>query len=98
MAVGWNDPQLNTLAFDVALHLGSLLALLIYYRREWLTMRLRLCAPTLFAPVTHPADRGLNTGSDYRIVLEKQAETIFRSPLLIACTLALMESCCGSRM
>lgn len=43
---GWNDPQLNTLAFNVALHLGSLLALLIYYSREWLTMAASIVRPT----------------------------------------------------
>src|SRR5260370_36833082 len=31
---GWSDPGL---AFDVALHLGSLVALLVYYRRAWET-------------------------------------------------------------
>ncbi|HXR25513.1 MAG TPA: undecaprenyl-diphosphate phosphatase, partial [Candidatus Binataceae bacterium] len=31
----WNDPGL---VFDVALHLGTLLALLIYYWRDWLSM------------------------------------------------------------
>ena len=39
---GWDDPGL---AFDVALHLGSLLALLIYYWREWLTMVLSIVRP-----------------------------------------------------
>ena len=31
----WQDPGL---AFDVALHLGTLLALLIYYREDWIAM------------------------------------------------------------
>jgi len=31
----WQDPGL---AFDVALHMGTLLALLIYYRDEWIAM------------------------------------------------------------
>jgi undecaprenyl-diphosphatase len=30
--MGWQDPGL---AFDVALHLGTLVALLIYFRRDW---------------------------------------------------------------
>src|SRR5271169_647732 len=33
--LGWSDPGL---AFDVALHLGTLLALLLYYWRDWLDM------------------------------------------------------------
>src|SRR5215472_16199779 len=36
---GWNDPGL---AFDVALHLGTLLALVIYYWRTWLDLVLSL--------------------------------------------------------
>lgn len=32
---GWHDPGL---AFDVAVHLGTLLALLIYFRKEWIAL------------------------------------------------------------
>src|SRR5271166_5283361 len=86
--LGWNDPGL---AFDVALHLGSLLALLIYYWREWLAMALSIVRPD-------PPSRRLLMlllvasipGAVIGLLLEKQAETIFRSPLLIACTLGLM--------
>jgi len=34
-AVGWPDPGLS---FDVALHLGTLIALLIYFRTEWIAL------------------------------------------------------------
>lgn len=34
-AVGWPDPGLS---FDVALHLGTLIALLIYFREEWIAL------------------------------------------------------------
>src|SRR5207248_6770389 len=34
-ALGWPDPGL---AFDVALHLGTLVALLIYFRAEWIAL------------------------------------------------------------
>jgi undecaprenyl-diphosphatase len=84
----WNDPGL---AFDVALHLGTLLALLIYYWREWADMMLSIVRPD-------PASRRLLRllmvasipGAIIGLLLEKQAETVFRSPALIACTLALM--------
>src|SRR5213075_3169165 len=33
--LGWPDPGL---AFDVALHLGTLVALLIYFRAEWIAL------------------------------------------------------------
>jgi len=32
--VGWNTPLLNSLAFDVALHFGTLIAVLIYFRND----------------------------------------------------------------
>src|SRR5579863_9021799 len=84
----WEDPGL---AFDVVLHLGTLLALLVYYWREWLDMGMsvvdgrplprRLLYLLIVASVP---------GAIIGVLLEKQAETIFRSPILIACTLAVM--------
>ncbi len=32
--LGWNDPFLNTTAFDVMLHMGTLVALIIYFWRD----------------------------------------------------------------
>jgi undecaprenyl-diphosphatase len=34
-ALGWHDPALDSLTFDVALHLGTLVALLIYFWNDW---------------------------------------------------------------
>lgn len=36
--LGWNDGVLTSLSFDVALHLGTLLALLIYFAGDWLRL------------------------------------------------------------
>jgi undecaprenyl-diphosphatase len=79
------------LAFDVVLHLGTLLALLVFYWREWLEMvlslfngdrvRRRLLFLLIIASVP---------GALIGVLLEKQAETIFRSPLLIASTMATL--------
>ncbi len=85
---GWDDPGL---AFDVALHLGTLLALLIYYWREWLNMGLSLAR-------SDPQSRRLLLllvvasipGAIIGLLLEKQAETIFRAPVLIAFAMALL--------
>jgi undecaprenyl-diphosphatase len=84
----WKDPGL---AFDVALHLGTLLALLIYYWREWLDMGLSLGGGD-------PVARKLLLllviasipGAVFGVLFEKQAETIFRTPMLIAPVLAAM--------
>src|SRR5580704_10072889 len=79
------------LAFDVVLHLGTLVALLIYYWREWVAMiasvfngdrpNRRLLLMLILASIP---------GALIGLALEKQAETVFRSPLLIAVTLGLM--------
>jgi undecaprenyl-diphosphatase len=34
----WTDPFITSLAFSVMLHLGTLVALLVYFRRDWLTL------------------------------------------------------------
>ncbi|HEY6299450.1 MAG TPA: undecaprenyl-diphosphatase UppP [Candidatus Binatus sp.] len=79
------------LAFDVMLHLGTLLALLVFYWREWLEMVMsiangnrvqrRLLLLLIVASVP---------GAIIGVLLEKQAETIFRSPVLVAITLATL--------
>jgi undecaprenyl-diphosphatase len=88
--MNWPD---QGLAFDVALHLGTLLALLIYYWRYWVGMgaslvngdrkKRRLLWLLVIASIP---------GAIIGLVFEKQAETIFRSPLLIAVALALLGS------
>ena len=85
---GWNDPGL---AFDVALHLGTLLALVIYYWRTWLDLVLslvngektqrRMLVLLILASIP---------GALIGLALEKQAESTFRSPVLIGFTLAIM--------
>jgi len=35
---GWKDPFVMSLAFSVMLHMGTLLALLVYFWRDWLTL------------------------------------------------------------
>ncbi len=79
------------LAFDVVLHLGTLLALVIFYWREWLEMVLslvngdRVRRRLLFLLIVASVP-----GAIIGVLLEKQAETIFRSPILISVTLATL--------
>ena len=85
---GWTD---QGLAFDVALHMGTLLALLLYYWRDWLDMGVSLAdgrplPRRLLLLIVVASVPGAVAG----LLFEKQAETIFRSPGLIAITLALL--------
>lgn len=36
--LGWTDPFIDSLAFSVLLHMATLVALLVYFWREWLTL------------------------------------------------------------
>ncbi len=71
------------LIFDIALHLGTLLAIVIYFWREWreiIMTRRPLLIFILIATIPGIIFGGL---------LESKAETIFRAPLLLAVTLAV---------
>jgi undecaprenyl-diphosphatase len=36
--LGWHDPAINSLAFDVALHMGTLVAVLAYFWQDWVNI------------------------------------------------------------
>jgi undecaprenyl-diphosphatase len=93
--LGWGD---SGLAFDVALHLGTLVAVALAFWRDWL----RLLQGSLRALVSgrllaDPDARlllylALATvpGALAGVLLDKWAETVFRAPGLVALMMALM--------
>jgi undecaprenyl-diphosphatase len=56
---GWHDPFITSLAFSVMLHIGTLVALLVYFRADWLRL-----VPAGFATIR---DRSFNGDSDRRL-------------------------------
>jgi len=86
---GWTDPGLT---FDVALHLGTLVAVVIYFWKDWCRLILkgftnvRSVEGRLFWYLVIATIPGAVGG----YLLEKKAETVFRSPTLIAVMLILM--------
>lgn len=36
--MGWTNPELNSLDFDIALHLGTLAAVILYFFRDWVQL------------------------------------------------------------
>jgi undecaprenyl-diphosphatase len=50
---GWDDAFINSLAFSVMLHLGTLVALLVYFRADWLRL-----VPAGFAAIRDRSFRG----------------------------------------
>jgi len=97
--LGWDD---GGLTFDVALHAGTLVALLVYFRKEWMLLikgLLKIKSPNFLSPNLAPdpdtrmalfITYGTIPGALMGLLLEKKAEHAFRSPVLIATTLAIM--------
>ena len=89
--LGWSDPGL---AFDVALHAGTLAAVLLYFIKDWLT--LMLCG----FGIKYPADASEREAAQHKklfwylvvgtipggllgFLFEKRIEDQFRSPIII---------------
>jgi len=90
--LGWQDPGL---AFDVALHAGTLVAVLLYFFKDWLT--LALCGVGLKYPANAPSGEvaqhkklfwymviGTIPGGILGALFERKIEDHFRTPYVIA--------------
>jgi undecaprenyl-diphosphatase len=85
----WEDPGLT---FDIALHLGTLVAVIIYFWKDWLHLLTKG-----FTDVKSKDGRlfwylvlATVPGAIIGFLLEKKAETVFRNPVLIAVMLILL--------
>jgi undecaprenyl-diphosphatase len=92
---GWQDPLLNSLTFDVALHVGTLVAVVAYFWSDW--MELLKAVPQLTRPQqSQPAMMLLAVviatipAAIAGILFQKPIEAYLRSPLQIAVVLAVM--------
>lgn len=90
---GLTDPGL---AFDVALHVGTLVAILGYFWRDWVDMAMSLIKLARERKVTSQSQKlaGLLLvasipGAIFGIVLGDLADKAFRNPLLIVVTLVV---------
>src|SRR4051794_38401671 len=95
--LGWHDPFINSLAFSVMLHIATLLALLVYFREDWLRI-----IPAGLAAIR---DRSLRDDPDRRlawllvvatipavivgVLLNDPIENAFREARLVAVTLLI---------
>jgi len=85
----WPDPGLT---FDIALHIGTLVAVVVYFWKDWLQL--------IVKGVTDRSSRDGRMfwylvlasvpGAAIGFLLEEKAETVFRTPLLIAAMLIAM--------
>jgi undecaprenyl-diphosphatase len=93
--LGWEE---HSLAFDVALHVGTLVAVLYAFIGDWLRLLGAAWRGLLRGqPFAEPDGKLLGLlalaslpGAIAGLLLEKWAETVLRSPLLIAATMTVM--------
>lgn len=103
---GWHGGVIDSLTFDVALHIGTLVALVVYFWKDWLLLLKAVpgLATWALAKLRRDASRQRTQaehilssviiatipGAVIGVLLEKVAERSLRSPLLIAATLTIM--------
>ena len=92
--LGWEDPGL---AFDVALHFGTLLAVLWYFRSEWAALVRAAFGILTSGRIETPEKRRVVylilatiPGAIGGYLLQEQAATSFRSPQLIGITVIVV--------
>jgi undecaprenyl-diphosphatase len=93
-AFGWPEPGL---AVDVALHVGTLVAVLVYFREEWIRLIVAAGEIVRTQRIQTPEQRRVIylivatiPGGLAGVALNDYAESTFRSPLLIGSALAAM--------
>ena len=91
---GWKEPGL---AFDVALHVGTLVAVLVYFRAEWLRLIAACWQMARTVRVETEEQRRVIfliiatvPAGIAGVLLNEYAETTFRAPVLIASLLIAM--------
>jgi len=92
-ATGWTGELMNNLTFDVALHVGTLVAVLGYFWRDWLRLGraclhvLRGSAPNYEARLVFYIVLATIPAAVIGMRYEHVVETLFRNPLLVAAAL-----------
>jgi undecaprenyl-diphosphatase len=91
---GWPD---HGLAFDVALHVGTLIAVLWYFNQEWRNLALSAVRLARTRKAASDEDRRLIylviatiPGAIAGLLVEDYAESTFRNPMIIAPALMVM--------
>jgi undecaprenyl-diphosphatase len=85
---GWSDPVLTSLTFDVALHLGTLLALLAFFAKDWLRLIRAFYRSVVERHIAEDPDRklawlvliGTIPGGIAGVFFEGRIEALFHRP------------------
>lgn len=96
--LGWTSPLLNSLTFDVALHLGTLGAVLVYFRHQWWALARAVAAPASQRTAEVATQRrlawllvlGSVPAGIAGLLVDEVVETLFRHPIMTAAMLVLV--------
>jgi undecaprenyl-diphosphatase len=75
--LGWNGGFINSLAFSVMLHMGTLVALLVYFRRDWLEL-----IPAGLATIRDRSFRGDRNRKLAWLILVSTIPAVIAGPIL----------------
>ena len=99
-ALGWESPLLNSLGFDVALHMGTLAAVLVYFREDWARLARAFASsiPKIFGEEKFgPWERlawliiaATIPAAVLGLLFEEYVESTLRHPLIIAFMLSFV--------
>jgi undecaprenyl-diphosphatase len=96
--LGWDNPALNSLDFDIALHFGTLAAVVVYFLRDWV----QIVGNGFGVQLGHDSELSHNRRLFWLLVLatlpvglfgyifKEQAETTWRNSFVIGTTLILV--------
>jgi undecaprenyl-diphosphatase len=94
--LGWQSPLLTSLTFDLALHMGTLAVVLVYFRHDWLALAAGLTTGVRRRSLNDRRTRlalsivvGTIPAVIAGVLAESWVESAFRSELLIAAVLVL---------
>ena len=93
---GWQSPLLSSLTFDVALHMGTLVAVLLYFWSDWLRLAAGLIDfarghPNPGARVAGLVALGTIPAVVVGLMLQSLVESTFRTPVQMAVVLVLFS-------
>ncbi len=87
------------LGFDAALHMGTLVALLLFFKKEWQQLFISGIEIIKKRQIRSDSEKlvilliiGTIPGMIFGLLLEKKIETVFRSPILVALMLIVFSS------
>ncbi|MDR3572653.1 MAG: undecaprenyl-diphosphatase UppP [Anaerolineaceae bacterium] len=95
---GWSDPALTSLSFDVALHIGTLLAVLIFFARDWIRLIGALFLSIKERKIGSDPDRrmawfvviGTIPGAIVGVLAESKIDALFHQPGVPIAPLAII--------